>query len=481
MSNQQYIVPRVGVSEMPPELNTSAGVSLGVIGIVGTFSKGPINTPITCYNVYDVKRQFGDDAMNLTGFKSARGAFNQDPRPEKIVIVRVASAAAKTASLDLLDGQSTPKASINVSALTKGTDGNNVSVKITAGSTPGTFDLVVSYKRLPQETFTGLDLDTLGIPSSYVTLTKAAGANDIPAPLDDTPLSGGDDGATTADADYIGSVDTNGVRTGLKVLETVNVNVVLCAQQTSNAINQALIQHCEQMNVQRGLRVAVLNAKKAATPSQTIAAQTYNSGRAIMAYPWVYPVEDTTKTVAPDGYYAGVLAALAAHISPSSQKVQGIAALERVIPMDADDADLIALTMARISPFAQDIMSSEIVISNGLTTFSYADPATQNDWSQTCYRRIFDKVEMDVAARTKWAKSQPITEKGMFQPLRDQIDMILRDYKDKGEIFDFRPTICDKSNNTAETIQARRVITGISIRPAAAADYIDHNISRFSA
>ncbi|KEO81037.1 phage tail sheath C-terminal domain-containing protein [Tumebacillus flagellatus] len=481
MANQQYIVPRVDVNETPPEPNTSAGVSLGVIGIVGTFSKGPINTPITCYTLFDVKRQFGDDAPNLTGFKSVRGAFNQEPRPEKVVIVRVASSTAKTASLDLLDGQTSPKASITVSALTKGTDGNNISVKILAGSAAGTFDLVVSYKRLPQETFTGLDLDNLGISSSYVTLIKAAGATDIPAPLDDTPLAGGDDGGTTADADYIGAQDTNGVRSGLKVLETVNVNIVLCAQQTSNAINQALIQHCEQMNVQRGLRVAVLNAKKSATPSQAIAAQTYSSGRAIMAYPWVYPIEDTSKAVAPDGYYAGVLATLPAHVSPSARKVQGIAALERVVPMDAYDPDLIALTMARISAFAQDIMSSEIVISNGLTTFLYADPATQNDWSQTCYRRIFDKIEMDVAARTKWAKSQPITEKGMFQPLREQIDMILRDYRDKGEIFDFRPTVCDGTNNTADTIKARRVITGISVRPASAADYIDHNISRFSA
>jgi uncharacterized protein len=56
--------------------------------------------------------------------------------------------------------------------------------------------------------------------------------------------------------------------------------------------------------------VAVLNTAKGLTPTAAQAAQTFNEARAIMAYPWLVPTQYPTLTVAPDGYYAGILATL---------------------------------------------------------------------------------------------------------------------------------------------------------------------------
>ncbi|MEC0231288.1 phage tail sheath subtilisin-like domain-containing protein [Paenibacillus alba] len=470
----QYIVPRVSIIESPPQPSAITGVSVGTIGLVGTFSKGPIGTPTTCYSLNDVIRKFGGYVLGLTGFLSALGAFNQGAN--QVVVVRTAASTGKAAKLDLLDSEGTPKGAILVTALTPGTDGNNISVQVLAGSLPSSAKLIISYKKVPVETFDNITLTNYSVNSSYVSLTlDATGATMVPAPLADTPLAGGDDGATTADADYVGAIDAAGARTGLKALETVSVNIVVCAQQSSSVINQALIQHCQQASVSRGLRIAVLNTPKGLTPSAAAAAQSYNEQRSIVAYPWVVPVEYPNITVAPDGYYAGVLATLNAWVSPSNQQVRNILNTEKPLI----DDDIMALTVARISPIALNNATQDFRIQNGVNTFLYVQGAGTDDWSQTSIRREFDKIETEIWTQSQWAKSQPITKK-LLDTIRLQIDDLLRKHRDEtGEIFDFKPTICDATNNTPETIAARRVITQIAIRPDYAADFIDHNIGRY--
>jgi uncharacterized protein len=467
----QYVVPRVSIIETPPQPSATPSVSVGVIGLVGTFSKGAVNTPVTCYSLADVTRQFGAYTPGLTGFLSALGAFNQGA--SKVVIVRVGAASLKASALDLQDASGDH--SVTVTALTPGTDGNNISVQVGAGSVAGTFKLSVSYKRTVVEIFDNLSLANLEVASQYVSLTADVGADAVPTAVADTPLAGGDDGATTADADYIGTVDPAGNRTGLQVLAAAYVNIVLCAQQSSTAVNQALIDHCKEAALSSGLRMAVLNAPKGVAPAQAAAAQTYSSSRALMAYPWVTPQEFPAVTAAPDGYYAGVLATLNPWVSPSNQPLQGVLATERALNED----DLVLLTRARICPVAFNNAMNDFRIANGINTFTYDPNSGSDDWSQIAIRREFDKIETEIWRKTQWAKSQPIT-KQLLQTLKTQIDEMLRNHRDEThEIYDFKPTICDETNNTPETMTARRVVTQISIRPDYAADFIDHNIGRF--
>ncbi|NOV01347.1 phage tail sheath subtilisin-like domain-containing protein [Paenibacillus planticolens] len=469
----QYIVPRVSITETPPAPVAATGVTVGTIGIVGTFSKGPVGVPTTCYSLTDVVSKFGGYILGLTGFLSAMGAFNQGTN--KVVIVRVAAVSAAAAALTVKDGAGTPKDSVTITSLYKGTDGNGVSVQVLAGTNLNTFKLVVSYKKVAVETWDNLDLTNLSINSQHVALTKAAAATAIPVPLADTPLIGGDDGATTADSDYIGTTDASGNRTGLKALEAVYVNIVVCAQQYSQAIQAAMISQCKLANVQNGLRIAVTNTNKGLTPTQAAAAQTYNEQRTIVSYPWVIPQEYPTIYAAPDGYYAGILATLNAWVSPSNQVVKGILGTERALIED----DLIALTVARISPIALNNATNDFRISNGVTTYNYVQGSGTDDWSQTSIRREFDKIETEIWIQTQWAKSRPITN-SLLRTIKTQIDELLRQHRDNTEeIYDFKPTVCDASNNTGTTMAARRVITQISIRPSYAADFIDHNIGRY--
>lgn len=459
----EYIYPRVAVDESDVGPRPTSGVSLSDIGVIGTFSKGPVNTPVTIGSLDQLVSTFGEYKDGLTGYLSVLSAMLQGANSFKVV--RVGGASLAAASRTLKDASNAD--SITVTAKTPGSWGNEITVAVAAGTAGGTFKLIVTYGT-QQETFDNLTLDNAEqVSSQFVTVTKAAGAVSIPANISSTPLTGGDDGAATQDSDYVGTIDASGNRSGLRVLEAVPCAIVICAQQYSMTIRNALLAHCANMGLEMGLRVAVLNTNKGLSPDQAVAdVGALDSMRGILTYPWIELSDLAGILVAPDGAYAGRLATIGAHESPSNKQINGINSTERFLA----EADLKALTLARISPISLDGRRG-FRIRNGVNLSS--DPA----WSQTNIRRIFDKLEMEIYEATQWAKSENNTPK-LRKAIADQIDNYLVVKKQQGEIYDFKPTICDDTNNTPETIQARILNTTIRVRPNYAADYIDHRIQR---
>jgi phage tail sheath protein FI len=459
----EHIVPRVAVDESDVGPRPTPAVSLASIGIVGTFSKGPVNTPVTIGSLEQLIEVFGEHKPGLTGYLSARGAFHQGANDLKVV--RVGSSSLAAANLVLKDAANAE--SVKVEAVTPGTWGNEIKVAVTGGSQIGTFKLVVVWGKVV-ETHDNLTLDNLGnVKSQLVKLSKAAGATQIPANLSATPLSGGDDGADATDSDYIGTVDAQGNRTGLKVLEPVRVAIVVLAQQYSEQAHAALIAHCAAATWGEGLRVAVLNTAPGLTVDAAAEATAeLDSMRAIMAYPWLEPLEEPGTYVAPDGYYAGRLAVLAAQQSPSNKEIAGITGTERYFT----EAEVKALTLARISPVTL-VPGRGYRIRNGLNLAS--DPA----WSQTNIRRAFDQLEMEVYDALQWVISEENTP-DLRMAVAAQLDALLENKKRKREIYDYKPTVCDDTNNTAETIAARILNVRLRVRPVYAADYVDVAVQR---
>lgn len=462
----EYIQPRVAIDESDVGPRLTPGVSLADIGVVGTFSKGAVNTPTTISSLDQLVSEFGGYKAGLTGYPSILGAMAQGAKSFKIV--RIGGATIASAAKTLQDA--TPVNSVVITAKTPGSWGNDITVAVASGTTAGTFKLIITYGA-QQETFDNLTLDNVGtqVVSQFVSAAKAAGAVAIPANIAATPLTGGDDGAVTEDADYVGTIDANGNRSGLKVLETVICAIVLCAQQFSVTIRNALLTHCANMGLEIGLRVAVMNTNLGQSPTQAVTdVGAMDSARGILAYPWVELSDLAGVKVAPDGVYAGRLAAIGPHESPSNKQITGINSTERFLA----DADIKALTLGRVSPVALD-GNRGFRIRNGLTLST--DPA----WAQTNIRRIFDKIEMEIYDATQWAKSENNTPR-LRKAVADQIDNYLVVEKQLGEIYDFKPTICDETNNTPETIAARILNTLIRVRPNYAADYIDHRIQRLT-
>lgn len=459
----EYIIPRVAIDESDVGPRPTPSVSLARIGVVGTFSRGPVNEPILIGSLDQLISYFGEHKTGLTGYLSILGAMAQGAND--FYVVRMGGVSIASAAKTLQDA--TPVNSVVVTAKTPGSWGNDITVAVAAGTTAGTFKLIVTYGS-QQETFDNLTLDNVGaIASQFVTAAKAVEAVAIPANIAATPLAGGDDGAVTEDADYVGTIDANGNRSGLKVLDTVRCAIVICAQQYSATIRNGLLTHCANTDIEFGLRVAVLNTAEELTPTQALAeTAAMDSMRGILAYPWVELTDQAGELAAPDGVYAGRLSVLAAAQSPSNKEITGINKMERFLA----GSELKALTQARISPISL-VEGRGFRIRNGVTLAS--DPA----WAQTNIRRQFDKLEMEINTATQWAISENNTPK-LREAIAAQIDNYLVGKKQQDEIYDFKPTICDDTNNTPETIQARILNTTVRVRPLYAADYIDHRIQR---
>ncbi|SHJ60244.1 phage tail sheath subtilisin-like domain-containing protein [Desulfofundulus thermosubterraneus] len=464
----EYVVPRVAIDESDVGPRPTAAVSLSAIGLVGTFCKGPVNKPVTVGSLEQLINVFGGYKSGLTGYLSAVGALNQGANDIKIV--RVGSSSIAPAQKILKDAQTTPQDSIIVTAATPGTWGNEIKVAVASGTQSGTFKLVIVYGK-QSETFDNLTLDNLGnVKSQFVTVTRAAGATQIPANISATPLAGGDDGANTSDSDYVGTVDANGNRTGLKALEAVRCALVLCAQQYSAAIQSALIAHCATATPAQGLRVAVLNTPPGQSVSQATAlTAALDSMRAVLTYPWLEPQELPGSYVAPDGYYAGRLAVLAAQQSPTNKQINGILSCERLFT----EAEVKDLTLARISPIT-------LVVGRGFRIRNGVNLSTDPAWSQTNIRRAFDQLEMEVYDGLQWVVGEENTPE-LRSAVADQMDALLFNKKMKGEIYDYKPTVCDDSNNTPETIAARILNVQVRVRPVYAADYVDVAVQRLLA
>ncbi|TEB09305.1 phage tail sheath C-terminal domain-containing protein [Pelotomaculum propionicicum] len=460
----EYIQPRVAVDESDVGPRPTPAVSLSDIGVVGTFSKGVVNTPVTVGSVDQLVSYFGGYVSGLTGYPAVLAALAQGANSFKVV--RIGGASIDSAAHTFKDASNAD--SVVVTAKTPGSWGNSITGAVASGTTGGTFKLIITYG-VQQETFDNLTLDDVAtkVVSQFVTAAKAAAATAIPANILATPLSGGDDGATTEDADYVGTIDGNGNRFGLKVLETVRCGIVICAGQYSTTIRNALLTHCANLGLASGLRVAVLNTDRGLSPDQAVASVgAMDSMRGVLAYPWVELSDLAGVMIPPDGVYAGRLATLGGHESPSNKQIAGINSTERYLA----EADIKALTQARISPIALD-GNRGFRIRNGVTLSS------DSAWSQTNIRRIFDELEMEIYEATQWAKSENNTPK-LRKAIADQIDNYLVVKKQQEKIYDFKPTICDETNNTPETIQARILNSRIRIRPNYAADYIDHRIQR---
>jgi len=459
----EYIVPRVEIIEVDSTPSTPSGVSLSTIGVVGTFEKGPLNQITTIGSFPKLVEIFGGYNKDLTGYKSVLAAMTQGANDFRIV--RIGGATIKEASLKLKDSADSDV--VEIKALTPGTWGNAVKVAVVAGSAADTFKLIVVYGTKTEE-FDDLTLANIStIKSKYITAAKEAEAATLPKNIAATPLVGGDNGAETQDTDYVGSV-IDGKRTGLKLLETARVPIVLCAQQHSDTIRNALIAHAANMTVAYGLRIPILNFPQGTDPDAAAALMAnIDSKRGVLAYPWNEHFEMPGEFIASDGFYAGRLAALNSNQSPSNKKIEGIISQD----IDFDDADIKVLTLARISPITPE-PNRGFRIKNGVSISS------EPSWNQTNIRRVFDEVEMEVYDSTQWVKSENNTPENR-DALATQIDLILENKKKQRKIYDYKPTVCDDTNNTPETIAARILNTRIRVRPTFAADFVDHSIERY--
>lgn len=381
-----YIVDGVyNIDENPPiEVQ---GVATGIWGIVGTFSKGPVNIPTLCIGLGDLKNKFGGPDITLTGYLGALTAAGQGA--SQFQVVRITGAGAVAASVTVMDSQTTPGTVFTFTYGSIGTGGNNVSLTVSTGTLVGTFKVVITDGD-NAETWDNLITvqPTTPIPNAVLlasvvsqigTFTQPATPNANTPASGSYPLTGGNNGTAPPVATYIG---TTGPNTGLQALAgaTPVVNQVFLAGQSDSTVPAALQTFCI-ANSCMGACCAPQGTTQAATKALTAALDT---DRVVFCWPWqqMYVQElKQTVIVPPTGYWVGKVSTLYPHESPGNKNLAYTSGPE--FPVSPSDITACMDPSARIVPIGVPIPRGGIGIRSGATL-------SQTTSTNPVYRRRMD-------------------------------------------------------------------------------------------
>lgn len=337
------VVPDLYVQIVPPSTQLLNGVPTNVLGIVGTATWGPKNSPVTAGNISQGAAVFGPQQNRVNDLMTAAAAaIQQGANNLRLVRVTDGTDAAATAAV-----QST---CLTLTSKYTGTFGNQISVTLSAGTQTGTFKAVVGAPGLVSEAFDnigfGLTANALWLaiaaainngtsalrgPSQIIVAAAGAGtaAPTVPATF---PLAAGTDGVTTITTAVLVGVDTV-PRTGMFALRNTGVSVAMIADLTDSTSFATQISF--------GLSEGVYMV--AAGPSgDTIAnAISTKATAGVDSYAmklcfgdWIYwldTVNSVQRVLSPQAFFAGELAALAPNQSTLNKPMQGIVGTQKSI------------------------------------------------------------------------------------------------------------------------------------------------------
>ncbi len=245
------IIPGVEIEVIkeivPQQLNPS-----GVVAMIGTTEKGDVLTPthVSSYKEFAEKFGSGDQYTIINDAKQAfqNGVF-------EVVVTSISGSEGAKASLVLKD----PKDRDSVDITTKkfGEAGNNVSIKVEAGSTPDTMKVSIT-DGMVQESFDNLVMDSSGEfylidhinqNSELVTVkdlySTSKAPNNNPGETD-ANLSGGTSGAISK-SDYEAALE--------KLEGDPDVDIVLACDVTDPEIHSMIEAHCMKMSTDAKNRI----------------------------------------------------------------------------------------------------------------------------------------------------------------------------------------------------------------------------------
>jgi phage tail sheath protein FI len=510
--------------------------SLDVLGIIGTFSRGPVNTPTAVADLAQAALLFGDiDNSQSTNFLTGMWAVKlaMDQGASRVVICRIGQdGVIETASLDIKDlvtgatsgavtGSGSPQAVTvasnpitagflvgqtiavggaapedvvitalsattitgvftlshlsgvsltqeavvaTVSAPSPGTFGNLYTVQVAAGTLSNTVKLTLTgdgrtevWDNLTMTPGTPRYLpDFLNANSTLVVIAVGVSPN-LPAVLAPTVLSGGDNGNVTADSDYIGVATP--APTGLFALDTQNVNVIVCAGQSSASIHTAMDVHCQA----KGDRIAVVGGVIAESKAATLArAAALASDRVVLAFPGIQEFDALANATVklPSAFtaacIAGRLCTLDPYKSPSNKQIRGILGMEK----DTNDADLADLIQGGVMVVTQKGRLGFRIRDGLTTTISFP-------FNQVNIRRLFDQIVRGVTEGNQDLVSDPNNE-DLWHALEQGINDFLDKLKSQGAI---RLFYCKVYSSLTDQ-KAGFLYADVGIFPTYAADFI---------
>lgn len=290
----------------------------------------------------------------------------------------------------------------------EGVAGNTIAYKFVPGTKAGTVVLSLEDSDGVKESFTlsftaadlvnGTELKVLR--SSNLVRGHFTGEDIASAvlPSGTSSLAGGEDGSAIEVDDYLDA---------LRVLKKNQANIIFAPGQTDDSIRAMLLAQAGNSTILGGLRVAILNADSGITSGNAADASTgYDSsdGSAIMVAGWcTYAGQPklAEKSVSPDGFYAGHMAATKSYVSVAARSSSPYFQTVLATDVDSDDVTFEAITLAKMDAIVLDVATGGYHCLNGRTL------ASDGAQYYSCIRRKANEIKTDLFFAAQSLKSEP--------------------------------------------------------------------------
>jgi len=364
-----------------------------------------------------------------------------------------------------------------------------------AAVTVASFEFSLTVTSSPQlpENWTNLSMDPRHsrywgsvVRSSFVSLALPAAPSvqkpplNQPAALAATQLTNG----TADDVSKIGLPQYQSALDALVPLQ--DVQLVCAPDRTDQAVQQAVVAHCENMRD----RFAILQAGRCRKPNgsadtglltQQRAGCESDRGYAALYYPWLQITDPSSLTgagmlvIPPCGHIAGIYArsdATGVQNSPANQSIVGAVGLD--VNVDGTTQGLLnvaGINVARIFP------GQALPLVWGARTTA---PTTQTAWTYISVRRTFIYVESSLRLGLQPFVFQP-NDTGLWKRMYRTIDDFLNRVWRSGALFGSKAAEAyyiqiDDENNPATTRALGQVNVTIGMAPVDPAEFVDVSI-----
>ena len=297
---------------------------------------------------------------------------------------------------------------------------------------------------------------------------------------------GGNPLAGITTATYVGTdnVDPD-LRTGLQTLRNENrISIVAIPGRTEQAIQEALINHCE---LER-YRFCVLDSLPGADRVRGAALNVvqdqrnlYDTRYAALYYPWLVvrdPFPDDPQNVGdfqlpPSGHMLGIYARTdverGVHKAPANTVIRGIFNLQRKLNKAEHD-------LLNPSPTNINVLRDFREEGRGLRVWGARCITSDTDWKYVNVRRLFIFLEQSLDEGTQWVVFEP-NDEPLWARVRQSITAFLtrvwRDGALQGataeEAFFVR---CDRTTMTQDDIDNGRLIVLVGVAPVKPAEFV---------
>jgi hypothetical protein len=283
--------------------------------------------------------------------------------------------------------------------------------------------------------------------------------------------------AANTDALYIGKDGGPGARTGLKCFEEIDEIALVCAPgQTSPAVQDALLTHCET----RKDRFAILDSPEVMQGGVDKLPRPRDSKYGAYYFPWiqVYDPERGNVFVPPSGHVAGVYSRVdnerGVHKAPANEIVRGALGLKYNISKGEQDI---------LNP--KGINCIRMMQGGGIRIWGARTLSSDPSWRYINVRRLFIMVETSIERATQWVVFEPNDQK-LWKRVTRTISSFLTLVWRSGALMGETPekaffVKCDEETNPPEVIDVGQLIVEIGLAPVKPAEFVIFRIGQMPA